>query len=287
MASTKEEVLGATVMLYGTKIGTTADMQGNYQLVIPHDTATLLFLSVGFESLKKKIVVVQDTTTLPPVHLKMNCHLDFFYQKHVELSLLSGLHYTPLGGKIKFFYPYLIDAQHSLGALRTEFSYQLGNNNFQRSATLALDNTFVDCDNNVDVTTDYQSVRLDEQEFAYTRYTVGVTYTGKAISRIMPVYLAVGRLNYSDKEISRIKAGMEIGAAYPFTIYLNASHTKAVRLMAMSRVAWWQDYWQFQSGVETEVKRFSLKINFNRLGQYAEVNTGVGFKIERRYHTNY
>lgn len=287
MASTKEEVPGVTVMLHGTNIGTTTNMQGNYQLVIPHDTATLLFLSVGFETLKKKITVSQDTLTLPSVQLRMSCHLDFFYQKRVELSFLSGLRYTPLGGEVKVFYPYLINARHSLGALRAEFSYQLGNNNFQRNATLALDNIFVDCDNNIDVTTDYQSVQFAEQEFAYARHTVGATYTGKAINRIMSVYLGIGRLTYSDKEKSGIKTGIEIGAGYPFTIYFNNSHTKVVRLVAMSRVGWWQNYWQFQSGVETEVKRFSFKINFNKLGQYAEINTGIGFRIERGYHKNY
>jgi len=284
MASTKQAVPSVTVLLVGTKIGTSANIQGDYQLMIPHDTATLLFSFIGFKSLKNKIIVIQDTTMLPPAQLKEDCTLDYFYQKHVELSFLSGLRYTPLGGKVKAFYPYLIHARHSQGALRAEFSYQLGDNNFQRNATLAIDNAFIDCDNNVDVTTDYQSVRLGEQGFSYTRYIIGAAYTGKLISRVVPIYLAVGRLSYLNKEDSGVKTGIEAGANYPLPIYSNNSHNKAIRFVLMGRVAWWQDYWQFQSGVETQIKKFSFKVNFNKLGQYAEVNTGVEFRIEPSYH---
>jgi hypothetical protein len=188
---------------------------------------------------------------------------------------------------MKVFYPYLINARHSQGALRAEFSYQLGNTNFQRNGTLALDNAFIDCDNNVDVTTDYQSVRLGEQRFSYTRYITGATYTGKLISRVLPVYLAVGRLSYSAKENSAVKTGVELGVNYPLFIYFNSSHTNNLQLMTMGRIAWWQDYWQFQSSVEAQIKRFSVKVNFNKLGQYKEINTGIGFRVERRYHTKH
>lgn len=219
-----------------------------------------------------------------PVRLKEECTLDFFYNKHVELSFLSGLRYTPLGSKIKLFYPYLIHARHSQGALRTEFSYQFGNANYQRNATLALDNAFVDCDNNVDITIDYQRVRLGEQGFSYTRYTAGETYDGKLISRAMPVYLAVGKLTYLADDVSATKAGVEVGVNYPLFIYLNSARSSSIQITTMGRIAWWQDYWQFQSSLETQFKRFSIKMNLNKLGQYTEINTGIGFRVERRYH---
>ncbi|GAA4497330.1 hypothetical protein GCM10023172_12100 [Hymenobacter ginsengisoli] len=287
MGSTKQEAPSATVILKGTQIGTSTNMQGNYQLVIPYDTATLMFLFIGFKPLKKKIVVTQDTTILPPVYLKEDCTLDYFEQKHVELSFISGLRYTPLGGKIKALYPFLIHTPHGQGHLRAEFSYQFGSNNFQRNATLAIDNAFIDCDNSIDITTDYQSVRLGEQELAYTRYTAGATYTGKLISRTIPIYLAVGGLSYSNKENTSIRTGVEIGANYPLAIYLSSSHSKAIRFITTGRIAWWQDYWQFQSSIETQIKRFSFKINFNKLSQYTEVNTGIGFRIERRYRVKH
>jgi hypothetical protein len=287
--SSKEGLLGVAVTLKNTEVGTVTDVQGNFQLAISRDTVTLVFSFVGFEPLERKLIVTRDTTTLALVHLKAACHLDFFYNKHLELSLLSGLRYTPLGGKVKVFYPYLIPylihARHSMGSLRAEFSYQRGAATYQRNATLALDNLFVDCYHNVDVAASYQRVWVGERRFAYTRYTAGATYTGKLIGRAfreVPVYLAVGRLTYAAEEISAARTGLEAGVDYPFFIHLNDSRTANLALIATGRVAWWQDYWQFQSGLEAQFKRYSVGLSFNKLGPYTEVTTRVGFTIERR-----
>jgi hypothetical protein len=282
-ASDKTGMPGVTVLIKGNETGISTDIQGNFQLASLRDTITLVFSSVGFERLEKKIIITYDTTTLLPICLKEDCIIDFFYNKHVELSFLSGLRYTPLGGKIKALYPYLINTRYGQGHLRAECSYQFGNTNYQRSGTLAIDNAFINCDNNVDVTTDYQSVQLGEQEFSYTRYTAGATYTGKLVSEAIPVYLAVGRLKYLAGDIAAARAGVETGANYPFFIYLNSSRTNSLHIMTTGRIAWWQDYWQFQSSLETQYRRFTAKINFNKLGQYAEINTGISFRIERRY----
>jgi hypothetical protein len=282
-ASNKTGLPGVTVLIKGTETGAATDTQGNFQLVSSRDTITLVFSSVGFERLEKRIVITYDTTTVLPIRLKEDCSIDFFYNRHVELSFLSGLRHTPLGGKIKALYPYLINTRYGQGHLRAEFSYQFGDTNYQRNATLAIDNAFINCDNNVDIIADYQSVQLGEQGFSYTRYTAGTTYTGKLISQAIPVHLAVGRLNYLAGDATATKAGVEIGANYPFFIYLNNSRTNSLQIMTTGRIAWWQDYWQFQSSLETQYRRFTAKINFNKLGQYAEINTGIGFRIERRY----
>jgi hypothetical protein len=100
-ASTKGVLPGVTILLKGTKVGVSNNIKGDFQLAFLRDTITLIFSSVGFKTLEKRIIVNQDTTTLLPVRLKDDCILDYFEQKHVELSLLSGLRYTPLGGKIK------------------------------------------------------------------------------------------------------------------------------------------------------------------------------------------
>jgi len=281
--SDKTELPGVTVLVKGTKTGTSTDINGYFQVAVLRDTITLAFSSVGFKSLERRIVVKQDTTTLPPIYLKEDCIIDFFNSKHVELSFLSGLRYTSLGGRVKALYPYLLNTRYGQGHLRIETSYQFGDGNYQRNGTIAIDNAFIDCDNNVDITTDYQSVQLGEQGFFYTRYTAGATYTGKLVSEAIPVYLAVGRLNYLAGDIAATRTGVEIGANYPFFIYLNSSRTKSLQIMTTGRIAWWQDYWQFQSGLETQFRRFSARVNFNKLGQYTEINTGIGFRIERRY----
>jgi hypothetical protein len=282
-ARAKEGIPGITISVKGTSIGTSTATDGTFQLTIPNDTITLRITGVGWVEQDKIIATLSATTALAPIFLKEACNIDFFYSKHVELSFVSGLRYTPLGGKIKLFLPYLIYIRHSINALRAEFSYQLGNANYQRNATLALDNAFTDCDNNVDITTDYQSVQLGARGFSYTRYTAGALYTGKLVSRDIPVYLAAGRLRYLAEGISATKTGVEAGVNYPFFIHLNSSRTKNLELVPTGRIAYWQDYWQFQGSLEAQINRFSAGINFNKLGQYTEINTKVGFRIERRY----
>lgn len=277
-ASTKEALPGVTVSLKGTENGTSTNMQGAFQLVIPHDTVNLRFSFIGFITVEKKIIFSEDTLLLPPVLLKEDCIIDLFYTKHLEISVLSGLKYTPLGGRIKAFYPYLINAKNSAGSLKMEFSYQAGNNNYQRNATLALDNIFLNCANDLSITADYQKIRLSEQKFSYTRYTVGAMYSGALVGKVMPVYLAFGWLNAVNDGIIDTNTGFEIGTTYFLPIH------KIPRIEISGRVAWWQNYWQFRIGAETEVRRFTVGVNFNKLSQYAEVTTRVGFKIQRRLH---
>jgi hypothetical protein len=282
VASNKTALPGVMIVVKGTKAGVSTDMQGNFKLAVLRDTVTLVFSSVGFKPLEKRLVIKQDTTTLA-VYLKEDCIIDFFNSKHVALAFSSGLRYTPLGGRIRALYPYLFNTQYGQGHLRAEAGYQFGGNNYQRNGSLAIDNAFIDCDNNVDVTADYQSVQMGEQRFSYTRYTAGFTYTGKSISRNIPVYLALGKLNYLVGDITANKAGVEVGADYSSFIRLNNSYTNSLQIITAGRIAWWQDYWQFQSSLEVQFRRFTVRINFNKLGQYAEVNTGLGFRIERRY----
>jgi hypothetical protein len=281
-ASDKAGLPGVTVLVKGAETGMSTDAQGNFQLVSSHDTVALVFSFIGFKTLEKRLVVKQDTTTLA-IYLKEDCTLDYFGRKHVELAFLSGLRYTPLGGRIKVLYPYLFHTQYGQGHLRAEASYQFGGGNYQRNGKLAIDNAFIDCDTNVDITADYQSVRISEQRFSFTRYTAGFTYNGKLISQNAPVYLGFGKLYYLAEGNAATIAGLEVGVDYPFFIRLNKLYTSSLQIITTGRIAWWQDYWQFQTSVEAQFRRFTAKVNFNKLGQYAEVNTGIGFRIERRY----
>lgn len=56
-ASNKTELPGVTVLLKGTETGAATDMNGNFQLVSLRDTITLVFASVGFERLEKKVFI--------------------------------------------------------------------------------------------------------------------------------------------------------------------------------------------------------------------------------------
>ena len=50
-----EPLPGATVLVKGTTIGTSADVDGNYRLTVPAETTTLIFSFVGYETLERAI----------------------------------------------------------------------------------------------------------------------------------------------------------------------------------------------------------------------------------------
>lgn len=267
---------GVTVLLKDTQNGTLTDIDGRFQLLIPHDTVIFSFASVGYVPLEKKMIATKDTFLLAPIILKEDCMIDLFYSRHVEVSLASGLRYTPFGGKIRAFYPYLISARNSKASLRAEFSYQTGSNNYQRNATLALDELILNCENELSLSADYQGVYLAGRNFSFNRYSVGILYEGKLLRKILPLYLAVGKLAYSEGLESGSRTGFELGTRYYVVPRLD--------MVATVKIAYWQSYWQYQVGVEARYRRFTAGVYFNSLGKYTEVNTSVGFKIQKRYH---
>jgi hypothetical protein len=106
-ARAKEGIPGIIISVKGTSIGTSTAADGTFQLAIPHDTITLRITGVGWVEQDKVIATLSATTVLAPIFLKEACNIDFFYSEHVELSFVSGLRYTPMGGKIRFFTPIL------------------------------------------------------------------------------------------------------------------------------------------------------------------------------------
>ncbi|MFK7948733.1 MAG: carboxypeptidase-like regulatory domain-containing protein [Saprospiraceae bacterium] len=59
---TNEPITSASIFVKGTKIGTTTDVDGKYELTFNCDSVTLIVFYVGFESIEKTVVVSEITT---------------------------------------------------------------------------------------------------------------------------------------------------------------------------------------------------------------------------------
>ena len=58
---TGEPIIGATVLVFGSTIGTVSDMAGNYKLTLPNEAEKLVFSFVGFQS---QVVVIGNQSTI-------------------------------------------------------------------------------------------------------------------------------------------------------------------------------------------------------------------------------
>ena len=69
-AVTKDELIGATAVLDGTTIGTTVDLDGNFELDIPNQgNVKIVFRNVGYGELKKDVRVSGSNTNLGTILL--------------------------------------------------------------------------------------------------------------------------------------------------------------------------------------------------------------------------
>ena len=57
----QETISGATIIVKGTTIGTISDVQGNYSIVVPESSGTLIFSFVGY---KTQEVSIENKTTI-------------------------------------------------------------------------------------------------------------------------------------------------------------------------------------------------------------------------------
>jgi hypothetical protein len=265
--SDHQPVQGASISIKSTSNGTSSDLNGLFHIQIAHDTATLRAESIGFEDKELKVRAGDSVIIL----LKTKCFIDFFYQRYVEASLYSGAVHTPIGGKIKLFNPYVFEAKSMQPAIRTEIGYQLGGSNYQRSAMLAIDELVVSCGLDISVMLDYCSIRWAKHSFDFDRRTVAVSEWGLFGLHRFPVILGVGQASFIAESNSNKYFGAELGTKLRLIPKQN--------ITVSGSAAWWQIHWQMQVGIERDGKRYSVAANFNKIGEYKEVNLRVGFKF--------
>ena len=131
----RQPVPGVTIMVAGNSLGASSATNGKFSIRIPRDTCKLMIQCVEYEP-QSVNACVDDSTR---IFVKVQCNIEFFYRRSVELSIYTGVINTPLGGNMKLLFPYIFEAKNMLPALRIEVGHQMGGRDYRQRATIALD----------------------------------------------------------------------------------------------------------------------------------------------------
>lgn len=263
----RQPVPGVTIMVAGSSLGASSATDGKFSIQIPRDTCKLMVQCVGYEpqSINAR---VDDSTR---IFVKVQCNIDFFHRRSVELSIYTGVINTPLGGNMKLLFPYVFKAKNMLPAPRIEVGYQMGGRDYQQRATIALDELFVNCDFDISLLSNFQKIHLAQEPLDFERYTLGVKRLPINGSFRLPIYLGAGLMNYRTESVLNKKIGFELG-----TQKLIFRHQY---ILLAGKIAWWQSFWQYQASIEKDATRYSLAAEFNIIKGYQEVNLRIGYKF--------
>lgn len=144
----------AEILEKGTKNGTTAKINGDFELTVKDENATLIVSFIGFQT---KEVKVNGKPSLV-IEIKEDCNIDWFDYNIIGFKLLSGLNNTPIGGESNFSF-----VVKGLPLIKTLLSYQtnLENNKFL-NANIGLNHLFVSCDFNADINLNYKNLKYNQ-----------------------------------------------------------------------------------------------------------------------------
>jgi hypothetical protein len=262
-----ERVPYATVFLADSTQRIMSNPDGAFHLNLPQNKAEIVVSLIGYRTISKTVQAGDSVT----IELPMQCFQDYFYRRYVGLSLASGIKYTPLGGQLTLFQPYLWHNSLMQPAARLELGYQVGSHSNYRMATFSLDELVTSCNVNLDVALDYQRLLLREPSMNFERRSLGVNIIWGSK---LPIWLAVGHTSLAQETDTRLRTGLELGSEY--SLFSKGRY----RIDITSRLAWWQSCWQWQSKASVDRERYIISATYQQIGrQYREIGLRLGVKL--------
>lgn len=256
---------GVTVQIAGTMAGVSTTIDGKFQVLIARDTAALVFTTIGFKP-QRVSVVAGDTLQ---VLLRSDPHIDYFYKRYVGISWSSGVPYTPVGGRLTLFEPYLWDLPHMQPAARLEAEYRSGRGVY-KAATVAIDELVVSNHLNLDVALDLQEIHFHQINATFRRRSVGANITWNRL----PLWLALGQVRPAAESKRDWQKSIELGSEYRFNI-----KRKQFFLLG-SRINLWRNGWQWYSSLALQHSRYTAAVTYQQIDyQYQEVGLRLGVKL--------
>jgi len=154
---------GVSVVIKGTRMGTATDVNGNFQLTIYPDSATLIFEFIGYQ--RKEYSVTSESTI--DVVLKEECIACYFDLDQMQLSLSSGVAHTPWGGKAVMNIPLFIGQR----VLKTGYEYQSDlRENYQVNSAIGITHLFHNCYYHLQVNLFYSKIEVENTVPLYRSY---------------------------------------------------------------------------------------------------------------------
>ncbi|HLO46223.1 MAG TPA: carboxypeptidase-like regulatory domain-containing protein [Leadbetterella sp.] len=160
IAKSDKSGIPAEILEKGTKNGTTAKINGEFELTVKDENATLMISLLGYKTKEVKM----NGKPNKMIEIKEDCYIDWFDHNIIGFKLLSGLNNTPIGGESNFSF-----VVKGLPLIKTYLSYQrnLENNKFL-NVNIGLNHLFVSCDFNADINLNYKNLKYNQSLDLYT-----------------------------------------------------------------------------------------------------------------------
>lgn len=154
IAKSDKSGIPAQILEKGTKNGTLAKINGEFELTVNDENGVLMVSFIGFRTKEIKI----NSKPRLVIELKEDCNIDWFDYDIIGFKLLSGINNTPIGGESNFSF-----VVKGLPLIKTFLSYQtnLQNNKFL-NANIGLNHLFVICDFNTDINLNYKNLKYNQ-----------------------------------------------------------------------------------------------------------------------------
>ncbi|MBG8556002.1 carboxypeptidase-like regulatory domain-containing protein [Hymenobacter guriensis] len=264
----KSPVTYATVIVTGTHTGAPTDAEGAFAIEIAQDTATLQISAIGFVWQKVK-VAAGDTLQ---VQLKEACMWDDHVNFDVlQIGLSGGAKYTPLGGKCSYSNFPLFNNQYSDVTLELAAEYQTNHQHTNQVAEfeVGVGHLIAPCNwPAVGVALNYALVETPQFQFERRMLTINSTGFYVGYNQV-PVSLGLGAASYHLENRLAERWGIEAGTGF-------IKPGEVVDVELTTKLAWWQQYWQWSSALTIHKRPFSASIAYKQLGRFYHE---IGFQL--------
>jgi len=253
---------GVSINEIGTSNTVTADLNGDYKIVVS-DTAT--FLEFSFIGCVTRKVPINGQTVIN-TSLKPYTIYEAWDQK-IGVYALSGVMETPLGARFDFSFPIVSPIAIELQlAYLTDFklnekidaNISLSQYRFQIGSWAWL----------------YGNVDFNYRQLSIQNSIDLVSYSIENYARIYNhnIILGLGKISYSPDNVDK-HSGYGIIAGY------KKEFRKLDFLTLTYKMGFYKEAFEYHFQIDKRIKRVKTFVTYNKIGDYQEIMLGVGFEL--------
>ncbi len=252
----KEALIGATILIKGTSIGTITDFDGTFQLEVPSEHSVLKISYTGFDPKEVKIKgrrflkIKLDGCT--------KCWLD---DQKIGFTLKSGILKTPFGGELRISTPTILRQSVFVG-----LNYQT---NFEENQQIGLDLDIlhfdINCDIDIDAHLNFQKMTYG-QKMELNHFSGEGWFNWKKFRYIAGYHYATLIKNW--EIVYQPSSGFTLGVG------LNTLIPK--RTFISIKAAIFKDFQIFEFQIKKHFRHFHGLIKYQQIDKYPELTIGIG-----------
>lgn len=264
---TQEPLIGATILVKGTRTGTVADTTGHFELTVPAGRDSLEFWLIGFQ---KKVVVLSEEWD-GQVLLEEDCTICFFDAQEIMVSAIGGINGLPFGAQINISPPAFLPR----ATLKTDIRYQIaGDGQHFLQTELQIDHFQYTCNSVWDAKLGYRlydtNDQLNREYYAEAsrrsvrRVLFGYNFT------ILAGWSVLNSLS-DDEELVQHETGPRIG----FSTYIG----RPLSLSIKGTTTFYPGDNAYYARVSRGYRRFDLWIDYRQLDDFRVWSVGLNYRF--------